>query len=508
MSETVTVEPGREPAQMSVRGAAVWAMGGQYLSFGIQFITSVIISRFFLTPPEVGLFSIGLSAAMIVSMLQDFGLSRYIYALPSVGPEQLARCSTVALLFSFLIAAVIAASAWPMAHFYHQPRLQPIMLIIAGSYLFMPLGVVPMALLARAMAFRSVFAVIVGAALAQGAVGLILAALGFSTMALAWGTLAAGVARGVIAQCIRPALPWPLRLTGTRPIVSAGSRLTTLNAAAALGTRTPDMIVGKLLGLLAVGFYSRAVSLSDQFRTLMSGAIGSVFFPAFARIRDRGEPLGPAYLRVVAGYTAVIWPGMAGLSLAAAPIVHLLYGPRWMGVAPLLTLISLTELFLVSLPLNAEMPILLGKLNRLIAYNSFDTVISIGLLMIGCHWGVTGAAASRIVYGVCWVAIYARFLYVLIGFDMHGLLRIYAKSGIVTLAALAPLSLIYLFWIGPTQISLTMLIPAVGAGVGLWLAAMVLIRHPALDDIIGILAHLPGAQVLTPLFNAVRRSPC
>ena len=67
---------GREPAMMSVRNAAVWAMAGQYLSFAIQFIASVIISRLFLSPAEVGLFSIGLSAALIASMLQDFGLSR------------------------------------------------------------------------------------------------------------------------------------------------------------------------------------------------------------------------------------------------------------------------------------------------------------------------------------------------------------------------------------------------------------------------------------------------
>ena len=67
--------------------------------------------------------------------------------------------------------------------------------------------------------------------------------------------------------------------------------------------------VGKALGLLSVGLYSRAASLADQFRMLIAGAIGSVFYPAFARIRDRGEPMGPAYLRVCAGYSAVVWPG-------------------------------------------------------------------------------------------------------------------------------------------------------------------------------------------------------
>ena len=56
-------------------------MAGQYLAFAIQFVASVVISRLFLSPGEVGLFSIGLATAMIVAVLQDFGLSRYISGL-------------------------------------------------------------------------------------------------------------------------------------------------------------------------------------------------------------------------------------------------------------------------------------------------------------------------------------------------------------------------------------------------------------------------------------------
>ena len=504
---TPTPHPtGREPAQMGVRHAALWAMGGQYLSFATQFATSVVISRLFLSPSEVGLFSVALAASALVAMLQDFGLSRYISGLPSIGAEDIARCSTVALIFSLLVTGIVWAMAWPMAYTYHEHRLLPIMLIIGTSYLFLPLAVVPQAMLARSMAFRSLFVVNMSVTIAQAALGVLLAWAGFSAFALAWATLGAAVARGIVAQLMRPALPWPLRTDGLGQIIGAGSRLTTLYASGALGTRTPDMIVGKVLGLLAVGLYSRAASLSDQFRTLMSGAIGSVFFPAFARIRDRGEPLGPAYLRVVAGYTAVIWPGMAGLSLASEPIVRMLYGEKWLGVAPLLSLISLTEIFLVALPLHTDLPILLGRLNRLLAINALDTLASIALLTVFAFWGVEAAAGSRIVYGAVWVLIYARFLDHLIGFDRRALLAIYAKSAACALAALAPLALCYALWLGPAHIPFALLAALSGLGVVLWLTTMVLIRHPALDDILGMVEHLPFGRQLSPVTQRLRRA--
>jgi O-antigen/teichoic acid export membrane protein len=501
--ESCTPPPEREAATMSVRHAAVWAMGGQYLSFGIQFITSVIISRFFLTPSEVGLFSIALSAALVVSVLQDFGLTRYISGLPRIDAEDLSRCSSVALTFSFVVAGLIAAAAYPMAHSYHQPALAPLLLIIAASYLFVPLAVVPLALMGRAMSFRAHFTVNVGGALAQGLVALTLAALGYSAFALAWATLANGFARGIIAQVLRPALPWPLRMDGTGAILSMGSRLTSLYATYGISQRSPDMIVGKLLGLLAVGHYSRATSLSDQFRTLISGAIGSVFYPAFARIRDRGEPLGPAYLRVVAGYTAIIWPGMAGLALSAKPIVHLLYGDKWMAVAPLLSIVSLTEIFLVMLPLHTDLPILLGRVNKVLAYGVIDTILSLGLLGLGCLWGVEGAAASRLVYGLAWLLLYARFVQGLVQFNIGAIIDIYIKSALAAAAALAPLALVYLLWVGPDDIGLPTLFATVGLGALTWLGAMVLLRHPALDDLFGLLTQLPGGRLFTPLMRAI-----
>ena len=479
--------PAREPAAMSVRGAAVWAMGGQYLTFAIQFATSVIISRFFLEPAEVGLFSIALAAALLVAVLQDFGLSRYISGLPQLTPEEVRRCSSVALIFSVLIAGLIALAAWPLARLYDMPQLWPLLTIIAGSYLFVPLAVVPMALMARSMRFHGHFAVNVGSAAVQAGVALSLAAMGFSSFSLAWATLAAGLAKGVIAQILQPGSPFPLRLDGLRPVVSFGSKTSALYLTGALGSRTPDLIVGKLVNLAAVGLYSRASGLADQFRTLIAGAIGSVFYPAFARIRDRGEPLGPAYLRVCAGYMAIVWPGMAWLALAAEPIVRILYGEAWLGTAPLLTLVALHSGLMMALPLVSELPILLGRLNRLILLNVAETIMSIALLVAGSVMaGALGAAASRLVYAVAFMLLYFPFMRVVVGFDLRSYFQTCLRSALATAAAVLPLALGYALVQPPSHFGFIGLVASAAAGAVLWLAAMVALRHPAMDDLRGI----------------------
>ena len=74
-----------------------------------------------------------------------------------------------------------------------------------------------------------------------------------------------------------------------------------------------------------------------------------------------GEPLGPPYLRVVAAYTGVTWPAMAGIAVLAEPIINLLYGARWIGAAQLLGWVALSQLCYVALPLKGDLPVLLGR---------------------------------------------------------------------------------------------------------------------------------------------------
>jgi hypothetical protein len=171
----------------------------------------------------------------------------------------------------------------------------PLLVVIAGSFLLVPFGIVPAALLQRELDFRSLFYVNVGAAVAQAAVALGLAAAGFSAMSLAWAVVAQQGARAVLGQWRSGRRPdFSLSLRDARPIVRFGSGASLLSMTGALGVRTPELIIGRLISISAVGLWGRAMGLAGHLRQLVSGAIGGVFYPAFARIRDSGEDLGAA----------------------------------------------------------------------------------------------------------------------------------------------------------------------------------------------------------------------
>jgi hypothetical protein len=89
------------------------------------------------------------------------------------------------------------------------------------------------------------------------------------------------------------------------------------------------------------------------------------------------------------------------------------------------------------------------------------------------------------------VLLYARFMHEITQFDVKTMAAIYARSFAAMLAALAPLAATYLFWQGPDQIALPVLLGAVAVGVALWLVALVALRHPVIGELSGLAQKVP-----------------
>jgi len=92
---------------------------------------------------------------------------------------------------------------------------------------------------------------------------------------------------------------------------------------------------------------------------------------------------------------------------------------------------------------------------------------------------------------VCWFALYFRFMHRIVRFDLRGLMLIYLRSGLASLAALIPLALTYALWAPPEAITFFELALASAAGVMCWLISLALLRHPVLGEILGMAAAVP-----------------
>ena len=179
---------------------------------------------------------------------------------------------------------------------------------------------------------------------------------------------------------------------------------------------------------------------------------------------------------------------MAGIAVLAGPLVDLLYGPRWAETAPLLTWVALSQLCYVAVPLNGDLPILVGRMRQLVRYNIYETIASVLLLALAAPFGLVWVAASRVAHGLYWIAVYAPFLREITGLGWRDLLKVWGKSLAGTLAAIAPVLASYCWWQGPAEAGLGQLGLAVASGVLAWIVTLALIRHPLFGEITALAA--------------------
>ena len=214
-------------------------------------------------------------------------------------------------------------------------------------------------MLQRDMAFKAIASINIAAALTGAVITISLGLKGWGPVSYVWGSVGTGFLMAVLAFVARPQL-WIFHpsFAGTRRLLSFGvvsSLITVSNMAYEL---LPRLAFGKILGFDAVGLYSRAITVCQLPDRVILSALQPVVLPAFAAHARAGGSLKESYLHGLGLMSAVQWPALIMLSLLADPVVHILLGPQWGAVPPLVRIMALANMALV--PAMLTFPVLVS----------------------------------------------------------------------------------------------------------------------------------------------------
>lgn len=275
---------------------------------------------------QIGIAAAALAAGDILKALTENGVGQRIIAARDEDLES--TCATAWRIFWVWCIGLFLAQAGIAAILYHSnagPLLAGLVLLMGVEYLFMPAGLVQVALAMRAGKLKQTAAIagaqVVGANMISIA------------LVLVWPSAIALVAPRIISApiwliAVRRLHPW--RDSGTRgaplrPFVSYGAAVLGVEVVKVLRLQADKLVVGFTLGVETLGLYFMAfnagLSLSNAFTT----AFSTILFPRLARSPDRHAALRQG-LRVGIG---VIGP-LVVLQIALVPFyVPVLLGTGW-----------------------------------------------------------------------------------------------------------------------------------------------------------------------------------
>lgn len=136
----------------TTRSALLFSFLDRYAALLIGIASSAVLARL-LTPAEVGVYSVAAVLLALLSTVRDMGAGQYLVQKKELDREAIRAVWAVQLGVGLGLSLIVLAMAVPVARFYADPRLTPLMMVLALNYAVNPFGSITYAWLIREMRF-------------------------------------------------------------------------------------------------------------------------------------------------------------------------------------------------------------------------------------------------------------------------------------------------------------------------------------------------------------------
>jgi O-antigen/teichoic acid export membrane protein len=290
-----------------------------------------------------------------------------------------------------LLALVTLAAAPAIAAFYNEPRLVGVAAVLGTAFLFNAVGIQHSALLQRQMRFTAMGVISVASLMAGTAIAIGGAAIGYGY----WALVASSVTTPLVASIgFWLAAGWvpgmPTRRAGIRSLLHFGGTLTVNNVIAYIALNTDKVLVGRFLGVDAIGLYGRAFQLASIPTDSLNGVIGEVAFSALSRLQNDSDRLRSLFLTGFSFAFSLTLSITVACALFADDIVLVLLGPKWQAATEIVRLLAPTIVVMAVLNPVTWLINSLGLVRRSLRI----TLIYAPILILGCVLGLPYGAAG------------------------------------------------------------------------------------------------------------------
>ncbi len=159
--------------------------------------------------------------------------------------------------------------------------------------------------------------------------------------ALVWGGLAANLVRVFMSYILHPYRPRVvISREQFRDLFGFGRWVLGSSILMFLITKGDDILVGKMLGVTALGLYQMAYLISNLPATEITHIISQVTFPAYSKLQDDLLTLRDAYFRVLQLTSFLAIPATGLILVFASDFTQIFLGKKWIPMVPVLQVLA------------------------------------------------------------------------------------------------------------------------------------------------------------------------
>jgi lipopolysaccharide exporter len=394
----------------AIRGVP-WTLLAYAGSKAINVVTTVVLARL-LVPEDFGIIALANLTMNVVNVLKDFGLGGAFVLQQDLDERGKGTILTLLMAMGTGGALLLAAASPLVAEFFHEERLTAVLAFLSITVFFGGFASFYETALWRELEFRRRFVAFAAQSLSFAAIAIGLALLGAGLWSMVVGQTAAAV---VLCAALYVLSPYHVRPAfdreSARRTLGISKGFLLQGGIAIVQTNVDYLAVGRVLGAVQAGFYSVAFRMSELPFYMVAEPVGKVTFPAFARMRERGESIQGSFLSALRLVALAACPLGVLLSATANPFVETIFGQKWL---PMIGATVVMGLWGAVRPLQTTLAWLLNSVEEATVTGVVASVGLVflvpGLFLAADLGGITGVAWAMLASAVVESIVLAGFV--------------------------------------------------------------------------------------------------
>lgn len=387
---------------VSIGAGARTIVMAQVAKTAIRLVSAAILARL-LSPDAYGLHGMATLVYTLLYMARDAGVFLAVQD-PGLTRARFNQLLLLALAVGIGLAALCLVLGQPIASFFAEPRLPPVLAGLGAAFVFGGATLAPVALLYKEQRLGTVAAIEVVATLASVAAAVGGAASGAGVWSLVWLTITYEFVVALGSWWASPWRPgWDVARQDWRGVLGRGANLTGHGLASHLSRLVDQVAVGRGGNTHDLGLYGRGVQASTALVQLGIAPLSAWGVAALTRARAAKTERTLAG-QLLNGLSHLALPPAVLCLVAPEFVVRLFYGPQWLDAAPAVRWLGLAAavqpwLFVQSWLLQA-----VGRTRRLLLGSAAGLAfIGAGCLIARAHGtaAVAGAVAGGTLLHAC-----------------------------------------------------------------------------------------------------------
>lgn len=374
-----------------------WSFGSTILTKLAMFGISIMLARL-LGPHVFGTYAVAYVALTALLTFNELGVSLAIVRWEGDPVEIVPTATTISVLFSvaIFIGCFLCAPLYTSA--MGAPAATDAIRVLALCILNDGFTNIPVALLQRS--FRQDKKVIsdqINVWLAT-VVTIALAWAGYGAMSLAIGYLVGCVAQAIALLLFTPeSLRFGFHPDKARALLRFGLPLAGANIMAFAVANVDNIIVGHMLGSVALGFYVLALNIAGWPTTIFSTPVRTVAPAVFSRLQNDNAVMRNTFVSAAGLLAAFTLPVCLLLGGSAKPLVDFVYGLYWLPAARALIWLALLGAVQIFLQLSYDYFVVIAQSRFVLIVQTIWLLALIPALIAGTRaYGIYGAWQSSL----------------------------------------------------------------------------------------------------------------